>query len=167
MTRLFNPMWRNFRPFPHIWLNFTSHRALQYLESSAKYSEIRQNYSNSVVRYMHYALFKIYLQSFSQMFLSSANQRSQMPEVSGVLKFWILNIRQHYYFGLENLYNSVQYSILDMTYTREYCSAERRIVPKAILRKEMFVRTERNVPSLEEMYLNCKFSLWERKTCFN
>ena len=38
---------RKFWPFPSIWRNFTSHRALQ-LASSVKYNEIRQNFSNSV-----------------------------------------------------------------------------------------------------------------------
>ena len=43
-------MWLNFRPFPSIWLNFLSHRALQCRHQShtVQYNEIHQILSNSV-----------------------------------------------------------------------------------------------------------------------
>ena len=47
-------MWRNLCPFPSTWWNFTSHRALH----SVIYSEIRQNWSNSVGVFYVYILFK-------------------------------------------------------------------------------------------------------------
>ena len=42
MTLLLSSMWRTFRPFSSIWLNFTSHRALYYA-SSVTCRDIRQN----------------------------------------------------------------------------------------------------------------------------
>ena len=43
-------LWRNFRPFPSVWRNLTSHRIelCNTVQSSVKYSEIRQNLFNSV-----------------------------------------------------------------------------------------------------------------------
>ena len=42
-------MWRNFRPFPSIWLNFTSYTVeLCNIALTVAYSKIRQNFSKSV-----------------------------------------------------------------------------------------------------------------------
>ena len=35
MTLMHSSVWRNFRPFPSIWQNFTSHRALHYHRQSS------------------------------------------------------------------------------------------------------------------------------------
>ena len=47
-------MWRNCRPFPSIWLNVTSHRALQYSVISHMQRKPRPNFPNSVhCTYIH------------------------------------------------------------------------------------------------------------------
>ena len=50
MTLLLSSTWQHFLPFPSIWLNFTSHRALHYsviMYSFVTCSEIRQNFYKS------------------------------------------------------------------------------------------------------------------------
>ena len=51
MTLLLNSMWLNFDHFPLFLRSFTSHRAFFALASSVTYSEICQNFANSVARY--------------------------------------------------------------------------------------------------------------------
>ena len=48
MTLLFSSIWRYFRPFPSIWLNFTSHRALHTAKSAKAYLTVHGTLTNKL-----------------------------------------------------------------------------------------------------------------------
>ena len=69
MTLLLSSMWRTFRPFSSIWLNFTSHRALYYA-SSVTCRDIRQNSVRASLSISYHTHYCFHIRSEDQFYMS-------------------------------------------------------------------------------------------------